>query len=129
LTELGLTVVDSPLDPEIRATGEPEDLENERKVVALPVSQYLYSKVQERRGEIWDADFLDTAISYRKDMIKLNERYDGQVDLVRVKKNRRSEEDSEEEEDEEDYSEPDKVEVNFWARSLILTRPPRSSGS
>jgi len=67
LTELGLALVDHPLKSESKRLGDIKGLDNGRKVVSLVVSQELYDKIQERRGEMWDADFLDTAINHHKD--------------------------------------------------------------
>jgi hypothetical protein len=117
LTELGLALVDHPLKSESKPLGDPKDLDNGRKVVSLVVSQDLYDKIQERRGEMWDADFLDTAINHHKDMIKLHERHFERQETRGIKKNKMPADDSEEE-DEEETSEDEKVDVNFLGKDV-----------
>jgi hypothetical protein len=123
LTELGLTLIDNPVDANKKTMGEPRDLDNGRKVVSIPVSQDLYSKIQERRGEMSEADFLSTAINHHKDMLRLHERYNGRQESLRGKKNGGSEDDSDEEEEEvEEYSEDKEVEVNFLGKNVDFDR-------
>ena len=120
LTELGLVLVDHPLRSESKPLGDPKDLDNGRKVVSLVVSQDLYDKIQERRGEMWDADVLDTAINHHKDMVRLHDRHFGSQATRRIKKNNMPADDSEEEEEEEEEvtSEDDKVEVSFLGKDV-----------
>lgn len=116
--ELGLVVIDSPPDEDKIVSGAPRDLENGRKVVPLSVNQDLYSKIQERRGELWVADFLDTVISYRKDMVKLDERYSGNFLTTRNKRNRVNQDDPEEEEEGEEDLEDEQVTVSVLGKDV-----------
>jgi hypothetical protein len=119
--DLGLTVVDSPSESEEKSgivPGVPKSLENGRKVVPLSVSLDLYTKIQERRGELWVADYLDTAINHRAEMSKLEERYGGRKETRRSRRNPYPADDSEDEEDEEDYSEDENVEVTFLGKDV-----------
>jgi hypothetical protein len=116
LNELGLTLVDSPADQNSKLIGEPKDIDNGRKVVAFSVNQDLYTKIQERRGEMWDADFLNIAINHYRDMRKLHDRYSGRQETIRIKKNSAQMDDSDEEndlEELEEHSENEKVEASF----------------
>jgi hypothetical protein len=116
--ELGLVVTDCPPDEEKIVSGAPRDLENGRKVVPLSVNQDLYSKIQERRGELWVADFLDTVICYRKDMARLDERYSGNFLPDRNRRNRADQDCSDEEEEEEEYLEDDQVTINILGKEV-----------
>ncbi len=122
MSELGLTVIDTPADINKIVNGAPNDLENSRNVVPLSIGQELYSKIQERRGEIWVGDFLDTVIGYRKEMARLDGSRGETVSVVKKQRSRASQDDSEEEEDEEDpeeensYDEP--VSVSFLGKDV-----------
>jgi hypothetical protein len=126
LTELGLALVDHPVKSESKPLGEPQDLDNGRKVISLVVSQELYDKVQERKGEMWDADFLETAINHHRDMIQLHERHFGSQGKRRTKKNRSQSDDTDEDEEEEDEedsdSEEEDVEVTFLGKDVYFDR-------
>jgi hypothetical protein len=115
LNELGLTLVDSPSEQNSKLIGGPKDIDSGRKVVAFPVNQELYTKIQERRGEMCDADFLNIAINHHKDMRKLHDRYSDRQETNHIKKHSTQMNDYEEEEEEEseEYSENEKVEVRF----------------
>ncbi|HEY3419784.1 MAG TPA: DUF5658 family protein [Methanomassiliicoccales archaeon] len=126
LTELGLKVVDSPLEADKIVVGAPKDLENGRKVVPLSISTDLYSKIQERRGELWVADFLDIVIGYRKDMAKLEEQYGGHRSKPRNERSGISQYDSDDEEEEEDeYSENEPVSVGFLGMKVDFDKTSR----
>jgi hypothetical protein len=127
LADLGLTVVDSPADSENKAgvvPGAPKDMENGRKVVPLSVGLDLYTKIQERRGELWVADYLDTAINHRTEMSKLEERYGGRKEMRRSRRNPAPSDDSEDEEEEEEdeFSMDEKVEVTFLGKNVDFDR-------
>ncbi len=103
------------------ASWRPQVLETGRKVVPLSVNLDLYTKIQERRGELWVADFLDTAINHHKEMSRLDERYGVQGKTRTVKKSSDLHDDSEDEEDENDDEEPSEeqnVEVTFLGKDV-----------
>lgn len=128
MADLGLTVIDSPADSENKVgvvPGAPKDMENGRKVVPLSVGLDLYTKIQERRGELWVADYLDTAINHRTEMSRLEERYGGRKELRRQKRDPSPADDSEDEEEEEEYSQDEKVEVAFLGKDVDFDRASR----
>jgi hypothetical protein len=124
LADLGLSVVDSPKESDNEMgvlPGVPKSLETGRKVVPLSVNLDLYTKIQERRGELWVADFLDTAINHRKEMSRLDERYGVQGRPQAIKKSSDMLDDSEDEEDEKDDEDPaeeQNVEVTFLGKDV-----------
>ena len=118
MSELGLSVMDTPVEINKIVNGAPKDLENGRNVVPLSIGKDLYSKIQERRGELWVADFLDTVIGYRKEMEKLDGHYGGYSSPTKTHKNREPQEDSDDEDEEEEFSEDEPVSVNFLGRDV-----------